>query len=59
MAHIQVPEGAPGFLGPMAISPQSTRGLRELAEVLLLGPNTLSPAEPEMIATYVSARNVC
>jgi hypothetical protein len=25
MAHIQVPEGAPGILGPMAISPESTR----------------------------------
>jgi hypothetical protein len=24
MAHIQVPEGAPGILGPMAISPEST-----------------------------------
>ena len=51
MAHIQGPEGAPGILGPMAINPQSTRGLRELAEVLLLGPNTLTPAEREMIAT--------
>jgi AhpD family alkylhydroperoxidase len=59
MAHIQVPEGAPGILGPMAISPQSTRALRELAEVLLLGPNTLTPAEREMIATYISAQNDC
>ena len=25
MAHIQVPEGLPGILGPMAISPESTR----------------------------------
>jgi hypothetical protein len=23
MAHIQVPEGAPGILGPMAISPEA------------------------------------
>jgi uncharacterized peroxidase-related enzyme len=59
MVHIQVPEGAPGILGPMAISPQSTRALRELAEVLLRGPNTLTPAEREMIATYVSAQNDC
>ena len=43
----------------MAISPQSTRALRELAEVLLRGPNTLTPAEREMIATYVSAQNDC
>jgi uncharacterized peroxidase-related enzyme len=59
MAHIQVPEGAPGILGPMAISPESTKALRELADVLLRGPNTLSPAEREMIATYVSSQNDC
>jgi uncharacterized peroxidase-related enzyme len=59
MAHIQVPEGAPGILGPMAISPESTRALRELADVLLRGPNPLTPAEREMIATYVSSQNHC
>ena len=57
MAHIQVPEGAPGILGPMAISPESTKALRELVEVLLRGPNTLTPAE--MIAMYVSSQNDC
>lgn len=57
MAHIQVPEGAPGILGPMAISPESTKALRELVEVLLRGPNTLTPAEREMIAMYVSSQN--
>jgi uncharacterized peroxidase-related enzyme len=59
MAHIQVPEGAPGILGPMAISPESTRALRELADVLLRGSNTLTSAEREMIATYVSSQNDC
>lgn len=59
MAHIQVPDGLPGILGPMAISPESTKALRELVEVLLRGPNTLTPAEREMIATYVSSRNDC
>jgi uncharacterized peroxidase-related enzyme len=58
-AHIQVPEGAPGILGPMATSPQSTGAFRELAEVLLRGPNTLTPGEREMIATYASAQNDC
>jgi hypothetical protein len=42
MAHIQVPEGAPGILGPMAITPESTKALRELVELLLRGPNTLT-----------------
>ncbi len=59
MAHIQVPEGAPGILGPMAISPESTKALRELVEVLLRGPNTLTPAEREMIAMCVSSQNEC
>ena len=59
MAHIQVPEGAPGILGPMAISPESTKALRELVEVLLRGPNTLTSAEREIIATYVSLQNDC
>src|SRR5277367_1090104 len=59
MTHIQVPEGAPGILGPMAISPESTKALRELADVLLRGPNTLTPAEREMIAMYVSSQNDC
>jgi uncharacterized peroxidase-related enzyme len=33
--------------------------MRELAEVLLRGPNTLTSGEREMIATFVSARNDC
>jgi uncharacterized peroxidase-related enzyme len=59
MAHIRVPEGLPGILGPMAISPATTKALRELAEALLRGPNTLTPAERETIATYVSFENDC
>ena len=59
MAHIKVPDNLPGILGPMAISPESTKALRELAEVLLRGPNTLTPGEREIIATYVSSQNDC
>jgi uncharacterized peroxidase-related enzyme len=59
MAHLQVPEGAPGILGPMAISPESTKALRDLADVLLRGPITLTAEEREMIATYVSSQNDC
>lgn len=59
MAHIKVPDNLPGILGPMAISPESTRALRELVEVLLRGPNTLTSAEREIIATYVSSQNDC
>src|SRR5450631_4536910 len=59
MAHISVPDNLPGILGPMAVSPESTEALRELVEVLLRGNNTLTPAEREMIAMYVSSQNDC
>ncbi len=59
MAHIKLPEGVPGIRGPMLISPETTGPLRDLVEVLLRGPNTLTPAEREMIATYVSSENDC
>ena len=59
MAHIRLPEGIPGILGPMAFSPETAKPLNALAEVLLRGPNTLTAAEREMIATYVSSRNDC
>jgi AhpD family alkylhydroperoxidase len=58
-AHIQLPEGLPGIIGPLAFGPDSAKPLLELAETLLRGPNTLTPAEREMIATYVSSENDC
>jgi uncharacterized peroxidase-related enzyme len=59
MAHIQLPEGLPGIRGPMVFSPETTKPLCDLVQVLLTGPHTLTPAEREMIATYVSAQNDC
>jgi uncharacterized peroxidase-related enzyme len=59
MAHIELPEGLPGIRGPMLFSPETTKPLRELAEVLLRAPNSLAPAEREMMATYVSSENDC
>jgi alkylhydroperoxidase family enzyme len=59
MPHIKLPEGFPGIRGPMAFSPATTKPLRELAEALLHAPNTLSPGERELIATYVSSQNDC
>jgi hypothetical protein len=55
LADIQLPEGLPGILGPLTFSPETAKPLLELAEVLLRGANALSPAEREMIATYVSS----
>jgi AhpD family alkylhydroperoxidase len=59
MAHIQLTEGLPGIRGPMVFSPETTKPLGELVQVLLTGPHTLTPAEREMIATYVSSENDC
>ena len=59
MAHIRLPEGIPGILGPMAFSPETAGPLNELAEVLLRAPNSLPQADREMIATYVSGLNRC
>ena len=59
MAHISLTEGLPGIRGPMTFSPETTKPLAELAQVLLTGPHTLTPAEREVIATYVSSQNDC
>jgi uncharacterized peroxidase-related enzyme len=59
VAHIDLPDGLPGILGPMAFSPETARPLNDLAETLLRGPNTLTRAERELIATYTSWRNAC
>jgi uncharacterized peroxidase-related enzyme len=59
MAHITVPADLPGIRGPMAFRPETAKPLSELVDVLLRGPHPLSPAERELIATYVSAQNDC
>src|SRR5580693_10007211 len=59
MAHIQLPEGLPGIRGAMAFRPETAKPLNELVEVLLHGPNSLTPGERELIATYVSSENDC
>jgi uncharacterized peroxidase-related enzyme len=59
MPHIPLPEGIPGIVGPMMYRPETAKPLNELAHVLLHGPNSLTPGERELIATYVSAQNDC
>lgn len=59
MPHTALTEGVPGILGPMLFRPETAKPLNELAEVLLRGPNSLSQAERELIATYVSSQNDC
>lgn len=62
MAYIDlgVDEAAyPGILGLMRYRPDAARPMSELVELLLRGPNSLSPGERELIAAYVSAVNDC
>jgi uncharacterized peroxidase-related enzyme len=59
MPHISLPEGLPGITSGFAFRPETAKPMRELAEVLLRGPNTLTSGEREMIATLVSHRNEC
>jgi uncharacterized peroxidase-related enzyme len=59
MPHINLPEGLPGIGSGFAFRPEVAGPMRALAEVLLRGPNRLTPAERELIATYVSSGNDC
>jgi len=59
MAHIQLREDLPGIRGLMVFRPETAEPLNQLADILLRGPNTLSPGERELIATFVSSRNDC
>src|SRR3954452_22081891 len=60
MAHIALgvdETDFPGISGPLIYRPETAKPLRELAEVLLRGPSTLSRGERELIAAYVAGRN--
>jgi uncharacterized peroxidase-related enzyme len=59
VAHIALPDGLPGIRGLLVANPATAGPMGELAEVLLRGPSTLTPAERELVATLVSARNDC
>ena len=59
MPHIALPDGVPGIRSALQYCPETAAPLLQLAEVLLRGPNTLTSAEREMIAAFVSSRNEC
>jgi uncharacterized peroxidase-related enzyme len=59
MAYIKVPEGVPGIRSLVMFRPETGKPLYELAQILLRGESTLSEAERELIAAYVSSRNNC
>jgi uncharacterized peroxidase-related enzyme len=57
--HIALPEDLPGITSAFAFRPDTAKPMRELAEALLRGPNTLTSGERESIAAFVSSRNDC
>jgi uncharacterized peroxidase-related enzyme len=59
MPHIDLPEGMPGISAGFAFRPETAKPMRDLAHILLHEPNSLTPGERELIATYVSSLNDC
>ncbi len=59
MAHINVPEDVPGIRSLAMFRPETGEHLYQLAQVILRDESPLTPAERELIATHVSARNKC
>lgn len=59
MPHIQLKEGLPGIRSLFAFRPETAAPLSALAEILLHTPDSLTMAERELIATYVSSENDC
>jgi uncharacterized peroxidase-related enzyme len=59
MPHIDLPDGFPGISAGFQYRPETAKPMRQLAHILLHEPNSLTPGERELIATYVSSRNNC
>jgi len=59
MPHIHLDNDLPGIRGLFAFSPATAAPMSALAQVLLHDENTLSRADRELIATYVSYQNDC
>jgi uncharacterized peroxidase-related enzyme len=59
MPHIPLEDHLPGITGLLEYRKETAEPIRELTQFLLRGPNTLTEAERELIATIVSYRNEC
>lgn len=59
MPYIPLEEHLPGITGLLEYDKIAAAPIRELTQVLLRGPSTLSEGERELIATLVSDRNQC
>jgi uncharacterized peroxidase-related enzyme len=59
MPYIPVEEHLPGITGLLEYRKDSAQPIRELTQILLRGPSTLTEGERELIATIVSHNNQC
>ena len=59
MPYIPLEEHLPGITGLLEYRQDSARPIRELTQILLRGPGTLTEGERELIATVVSSGNQC
>jgi uncharacterized peroxidase-related enzyme len=59
MPYIPLEEHLPGITGLLEYSKDTAAPIRELTQILLRGPSTLTEGERELIATVVSSRNEC
>ncbi len=59
MPHIPLPENVPGIRSLVLYRQDTGQHLYDLVQTLLRGESSLSPAERELIAAYVSAQNAC
>jgi uncharacterized peroxidase-related enzyme len=59
MPYIPLEDHLPGITGLLEYRKDSAAPIRELTQVLMRGPSTLTEGERELIATIVSHRNEC
>ena len=59
MPYIPVEEHLPGITGLLEYRKDSAQPIRELTQILLRGPSTMTEGERELIATVVSSGNQC
>jgi uncharacterized peroxidase-related enzyme len=59
MPHIPLEEHLPGITGLLEYKKDTAQPIRELTQLLLRGPSTLTEGERELIATVVSHNNEC
>ena len=59
MSHINFNNDFPGIRAALAYRPETAGPLGQLAQILLKDTTGISPAERELIATYVSYLNDC